>query len=123
MSVVRIRLSNGRTLQRGGRPRAGAPHHQHGGVLGSGKGGMTLNAFTDSCIRYTLGETALTDEQQTVHSTGILAFVLRSETGDPEHPGRFVDYLGITDFEVSIIDDDGGFDIDARVKFGQSLDR
>jgi hypothetical protein len=113
MSEIRISLQNGRMFDWTGTREQGL-FIINAMESAAKKGGVTFDALTHSCIKHALGKTTLTSEEQEHFSAGILAFVLQSETGNQEHPGRFVDYLDNTDFKIDIDADGKHFGIVAN---------
>jgi hypothetical protein len=96
MSTVRIILSNGRAFEWSGTREQGV-FVIKAMESAAREGGITFDTLTQSCLRH-----ALRNEERDYLMPGILALVLQTETGSPEHPGRCVDYLGNTDFTVAI---------------------
>jgi hypothetical protein len=109
MSEVRINLSSGRAFVWTGTREQGVCVIKAMESVAE-KGGITFEVFTHNCLRYVLKGGDWRDGLM----PGLLALVLQSETRNPEHPGRIVEYLDNTDFTVAIAGDNERFEISAN---------
>ena len=73
--------------------------------------GLTPEEFSDNCVKHLRDGRLLSEGRvgQEMQMMGVVWRILETETNDPEHPGKFADYIGNRNFDVDLEMHGGGF--------------